>query len=91
MLDALVADGTLPAVEERLPDEPLVIQPADRIGEYGGNMSSGSNGEAWAMEDLLREFPNVYGSNMQDVWPNIFMGVEINEDSSSFTFLIRPA
>ena len=33
MLDAMVADGSLPPVEERLPDEPLVMQPADQVGE----------------------------------------------------------
>src|SRR5215216_7359887 len=32
MLDALVEDGTLPAVEERVPLEPLVVQPVEEIG-----------------------------------------------------------
>jgi len=38
-LDALVESGELPAVAERLPDEPLVFKEAamtDGIGEYGG-------------------------------------------------------
>ncbi len=65
MLDAAVADGTLPPVEERLPDEPLVMQPADQIGEYGGTMRNVHEGNFDFLEDLLREFPHVYGSNMQ--------------------------
>ena len=90
MLDALVAAGTLPPVEERLPDEPLVLQPAERIGEYGGTMLSGSNGEAWAQEDLLREFPNTYGSDMEGVLPNVFLSWEVSADSKSTTFKTRP-
>ena len=55
MLDAAVADGTLPPVEERLSDEPLVMQPADQIGEYGGAMRNAHEGNFDFLEDLLRE------------------------------------
>ena len=90
MLDALVADGTLPPVEERLPDEPLVLQPADQIGAYGGTMVNAHEGNFDFLEDLLREFPHVYGSNMQGVWPNVFMNAEVSDDNRTFTFTIRP-
>ena len=39
MLDAMVAAGTLPAVEDRLPAEPIVFKTGamvDGVGEYGG-------------------------------------------------------
>jgi peptide/nickel transport system substrate-binding protein len=90
MLDALVADGTLPPVEERLPDEPLVLQPADRIGEYGGTVRNSHEGNFDFLEDLLREFPHMYGSNMQGVLPNVFMSYEVSDDAHSYTFNIRP-
>ena len=90
MLDALVADGTLPPVEERLPSEPLVLQPADQIGEYGGTMINGHEGNFDFLEDLLREFPNTYSSNMQGAWPNVFMSTEISDDGRTFTFKTRP-
>ncbi len=35
-LAELVARGKLPPVEERLPEEPLVIVPPDQMGPYGG-------------------------------------------------------
>ncbi len=35
-LDALVASGELPPVEERLPANPRVVEPVDSIGVYGG-------------------------------------------------------
>ena len=90
MLDAMVADGTLPPVEERLSDEPLVMQPADRIGEYGGTMRNAHEGNFDFLEDLLRDFPHVYGLNMQGVWPNVFMNAETSADGLSTTFTIRP-
>ncbi len=36
MLRKLVAAGELPPVEERLPEEPLVVQPLHEIGKHGG-------------------------------------------------------
>jgi len=36
MLAELVRQGKLPPVEERLPDNPPVVEPVKRIGKYGG-------------------------------------------------------
>jgi hypothetical protein len=36
MLATLVASGELSPVEERLPDDPMVVEPIDEIGIYGG-------------------------------------------------------
>ena len=36
MLKALVSAGKLPPVDQRLPEEPLVINPVEEIGQYGG-------------------------------------------------------
>src|SRR5438067_3625575 len=36
MLAELVKQGKLPPVEQRLPEEPLVIKPVHEIGKYGG-------------------------------------------------------
>ena len=44
MLDPLVEDGTLPPVEERVPLEPLVVQPVEGIGTYGGTLRRGFTG-----------------------------------------------
>ncbi|MBW2670622.1 MAG: hypothetical protein JRD87_12205, partial [Deltaproteobacteria bacterium] len=33
-----VKKGELPAVEKRLPEEPLVVMPYDEIGKYGGKL-----------------------------------------------------
>jgi peptide/nickel transport system substrate-binding protein len=46
MLAALVKDGKLPPVEQRLPPEPLVIKPLREIGKYGGTWRRGFTGPA---------------------------------------------
>ena len=46
MLAALVQAGQLPPVEQRLPQEPMVIKPAHEIGKYGGTMRRAFTGPA---------------------------------------------
>jgi peptide/nickel transport system substrate-binding protein len=41
MLAELVKAGKLPPLEERLPEDPLVIQNVERIGKYGGTLTLG--------------------------------------------------
>ncbi len=38
-LDAMVADGTLPPVDERLPLQPMVYEYASEVGTYGGQFN----------------------------------------------------
>ena len=40
MLRERVEAGELPPVEERLPDEPLVVE-SPEVGEYGGSLGGG--------------------------------------------------
>ncbi|MBM4457668.1 MAG: ABC transporter substrate-binding protein [Chloroflexi bacterium] len=39
-LAELVKAGKLPPVDQRLPDDPFVVKPQDKIGKYGGKLSS---------------------------------------------------
>ena len=41
MLQELVAAGELPPVEQRLPEEVLVVEPFSEIGKYGGTLRLG--------------------------------------------------
>ena len=45
MLAQRVAQGQLPAVSERLPENPLVIVPLDTIGVYGGTLRRALTGD----------------------------------------------
>ncbi len=42
MLAELVKAGKLPAVDQRLPQAPLVVKPLESIGKYGGEWHSGT-------------------------------------------------
>jgi peptide/nickel transport system substrate-binding protein len=46
MLAELVKAGKLPPVEQRLPEEPLVVKPLQGIGKYGGTWRRGFTGVA---------------------------------------------
>ena len=50
MLAQAVADGSLPAVEDRLPDEPMVVQPFESIGRHGGTLN------------LVKQFDDFWGA-----------------------------
>ena len=51
MLDPLVESGELPPVEERLPENPRVLEPVSEVGTYGGTLNRGS----YLMVDYLTE------------------------------------
>jgi len=60
MLADLVKAGKLPPVEQRVPDEPLVIKPLREIGKYGGTLhraftgpGDNENGNRWVSMDKL--------------------------------------
>ena len=91
LLAARVAAGELPPVEERLPENPLVLKPTDGIGKYGGTWFRGFTGPADGqnMERPLHDhflFYDVSGSTVQ---PNVAESWTVNDDSTEFTFTLR--
>ena len=58
MLASLVAAGKLPPVEERLPVEPPVVEPVERIGQYGGAWDTpmlGASDNYWIQRTICYE------------------------------------
>lgn len=53
LLAEQVAAGELPPLAERLPDNPLVLQPLEEIGNYGGTLRRGT---AWLGPYLTHNF-----------------------------------
>ncbi|MCY3781502.1 MAG: ABC transporter substrate-binding protein [Chloroflexi bacterium] len=92
MLAALVEAGELPPVEERLPAEPLVITPYERIGDYGGEWRSAMVGgldHIWmirlmAYENLIRFTPEWTG-----LMPGVAKSFSANDEATEFTFELR--
>ena len=89
---ALVAAGTLPAVEQRLPAEPLVVLPYDDCGKYGGTLrgmarayeSGTSEILAWRQVNMVR-----YSDDMDTVVPNVASSWDWNDDYTEITFHLR--
>jgi peptide/nickel transport system substrate-binding protein len=91
-LAALVAAGSLPPLEERLPDNPLVVPVVDQIGTYSDVWHSamvGGADEPWvyrtvSYENLMRWTPDWSG-----VIPNIAESVDVNDNATEYTFHLR--
>lgn len=91
-LAEMVEAGDLPPVDERLPDEPLVQEPVESIGQYGGILRRGflgpsdhNNYTRVAYDALVRFAPD--GS---EVIPHVATGWESNDDFTEWTIFLRP-
>ncbi len=90
-LAALVKEGKLPPVEERLPLEPLVLEPVEEIGKYGGKwtyMASGSGIYGWNMLNYVENFAK-WKRDVSGHRPNLLSSWEFNEDGTQITLNFR--
>ncbi|MCD6290000.1 MAG: ABC transporter substrate-binding protein, partial [Anaerolineae bacterium] len=91
-LAKLVQQGKLPPVEERLPENPLVVQPVERIGKYGGTWHTALRGgadNAWLVRTLDYEHLVRWDPEWTKVIPNIAESFEASDDATEFTFHLR--
>lgn len=92
LLATAVQKGELPSVEDRLPENPLVVEPVQAIGRYGGTLRLGLLGPAdlavqyWPLfvEPLVR-WDRTGGA----VVPNLAEGWNVSDDSRKYTFSLR--
>ena len=91
MLAELVAAGKLPPVDERLPEEPLVEDVVEEIGQYGGTLRRGflgpsdHNNYTRVVYDALVRFSPTGG----EVIPHIAKGWESNDDFTVWKIFLR--
>ena len=90
-LAEMVAAGELPPVDERLPDEPLVIEPVEEIGQYGGTWRAVDNGEGngWTQMTTSVEPFLKWNRDVNGFRPNIVTDWEWNEDATELTVNFR--
>jgi peptide/nickel transport system substrate-binding protein len=93
MLAGLVAQGKLPPVEERLPQNPVVIEPVDEVGIFGGMMRFGFTGghPGWGGMWYLDGWDNlvIWSLDFSGVQPNICERWEVSDDVREYTFYLR--
>lgn len=88
----IVGNKKLPAVAERLPDEPLVVAPYIETGTYGGTLTGLSKGTESGTSDLLSiRHVNLfrYHDDLQTVVPNIAKAWSWNDDFTVLTIELR--
>ena len=90
MLDEAVRTGKLPPVEERLPKDPIVVEPIEGIGEYGGKavfFGQGGWGEGETVNppgQLLIMDPEV-----KEVHANLAKGWEFKDGGKTLILHLR--
>lgn len=91
MLKAKVAAGELEPVDERLPENPLVIEPLNEVGQYGGTLRRVYNGmgDTEGMRKLSHVGLVSFSSDGKEIVPSLAEKYEISEDGLTFTFYLR--
>jgi len=84
--------GDLPPLEQRLPEEPLVVVPYNEIGHYGGRL----RGESIAPEAGNSEWLSVrhvnllrFSDDLQTIVPNVAKAFQWNNDYTELTVTLR--
>lgn len=100
-LAEMVKEGKLPPVAERLPKAPMVVQPFEGPGQYGGTwrltMASASDIATLARtigyENLTRWETWQPGQKQDDIFPKVEMNVaeavDVNPEATEYTFKLR--
>lgn len=84
MLDELVEKGELPPVVERLPEDPIVVKPVEKIGEYGGTWNRIHNNDGmgpWYQTNYNEPFVR-WTRDADDILFNLVRNWEWNEDKT---------
>nr|WP_239648094.1 ABC transporter substrate-binding protein [Nocardiopsis ganjiahuensis] len=92
VLAALVDSGDLPPLEERLPDEPLVVEPHEEIGRYGGEWNTailGVHDWPWLGRTVGYENFVRWDPGWEEAVPNLATEWEYNDDSTEITITLR--
>jgi peptide/nickel transport system substrate-binding protein len=91
-LAELVRAGKLPPVAERLPSEPLVLQPVREIGRYGGTWRRGFIGPSDVENGnriVASDRPIFSDPTGTRAVPSLAKGLEVSADGKSFTLRLR--
>jgi peptide/nickel transport system substrate-binding protein len=91
MLAEMVANGQLPPLEERLPPSPLVIEPTNMVGTYGGTLRGAalapettSDLQIGCVTGLFR-----FANDLSATTPEVAESFEFNDDATTCTIHLR--
>ncbi len=87
MLAAKVAAGTLPPLQQRLPDDPFVIVPVDEIGRHGGTLRCFGRDDS-VVRSL--EPPLIMDPQVSGILPNLAESWQYSAGGRVLTLQLRP-
>ncbi len=92
LLQPRVDKGELPPVDQRLPENPLVVADRDAIGVYGGEVRMIHFDPVWCVSNYDWNSERLLHYSDQDlrtIVPNIFESWEVSPDGTTFTITMR--
>jgi len=92
MLRTKVAAGEIPPLQQRLPEEPLVVEPVEQIGQYGAalHLTVGEPPSGWAFNSYwLHEPPVQLTPDLRDIYPNWLKDFKSSDDYKTWTLYLR--
>jgi peptide/nickel transport system substrate-binding protein len=87
-----VKSGALPALDQRLPVDVLVVSDRDNVGTYGGELRMTMFDPVWwtSCYDLIVERCLVYSDkDGRTIVPNALAGYEVSADGKTYTMKLR--
>lgn len=82
----------LPPLAERIGSEPLVLDPLESVGTYGGQWRTaliGGQDTAWLERTVNYDNLVTWAVDWSEVLPNVAQSFEASEDGRSYTFKLR--
>lgn len=91
ILNEQVKQGKLPPVEERLPEDPVVLIPWESTGKYGGTWNRAWTGPADRpqADRFMLESAMVFDPQGKELYPNILEKIEMSSDGKEFICTLR--
>ena len=92
MLAERVAAGEMPPVDERLPINPVVVEPLDAIGTYGGDLAGPTTSPTccgWDVSEMVMQKLFTIDTDLQTIIPNIAYGYLVSDDLTQLTIYLR--
>lgn len=92
MLAERVARGELPPVTERLPPKPLVVEPTNEIGTYGGRLNGAGMAPETTSDLQIGQATGLFrfSNDLSEIYPDLATGYEFNEDFTACTISLLP-
>jgi peptide/nickel transport system substrate-binding protein len=90
-LDEQVKAGKLPPVDQRLPEQPLVVPVVEKVGEYGGVWRRAFLGPADANNYVRVVYDGLFRFTPDgaEIEPKIALGAKSSDDYKVWTILLR--